>query len=97
MKSSEIGGEPSVQGELIAETASNFSDDSYYKSLDTFYSLRDSAVSGTVTQAINGESAMGSIRAWAVRPLDQRPIAVACRHHQQLWPARKPYHPKRGR
>jgi len=35
-----------VQGALIADTASSFSDDSYYKSLDTFYSLRDSAVSG---------------------------------------------------
>ncbi len=54
-------GTAAVQGELIAETASNFSDDSYYKSLDAFYSLRDSAVSGTVTQAINGQSAMGSL------------------------------------
>jgi murein DD-endopeptidase MepM/ murein hydrolase activator NlpD len=50
-----------VKGELIAETASNFSDDSYYKSLDAFYSLRDSAVSGAVTQAIDGVSAMGSL------------------------------------
>ena len=50
-----------MQGALIADTASSFSDDSYYKSLDTFYSLRDSAVSGAVTQAIDGVSAMGTL------------------------------------
>jgi murein DD-endopeptidase MepM/ murein hydrolase activator NlpD len=62
MKSSaKSAGTTSVQGELIAETASNFSDDSYYKSLDAFYSLRDSAVNGAVTQAIDGVSAMGSL------------------------------------
>ena len=59
--SAKSAGTTAVQGELIAETASNFSDDSYYKSLDTFYSLRDSAVSGAVTQAIDGVSAMGSL------------------------------------
>ena len=59
--SAKSAGTKAVQGELIAETASNFSDDSYYKSLDTFYSLRDSAVSGAVTQAIDGVSAMGSL------------------------------------
>jgi murein DD-endopeptidase MepM/ murein hydrolase activator NlpD len=60
-QSSKSAGTTPVQGELIAETASNFSDDSYYKSLDAFYSLRDSAVSGAVTQAIDGVSAMGSL------------------------------------
>lgn len=54
-------GTVAVQGELIAETATNFTDDSYYKSLDTFYSLRDSAVSGAVTHAIDGVSSMGTL------------------------------------
>jgi murein DD-endopeptidase MepM/ murein hydrolase activator NlpD len=54
-------GTKAVQGALIAETASNFSDDSYYKSLNTFYSLRDSAVSGAATHAIDGESALGTL------------------------------------
>src|ERR1035438_2187778 len=39
---------------LIADTASNFSDDTYYKSLNTFYTLRNSAASGAATQAIGG-------------------------------------------
>jgi murein DD-endopeptidase MepM/ murein hydrolase activator NlpD len=46
---------------LITETASNFNDASYYKSLDTFYSLRNSAVSGAVTHAIDGPSTLGAI------------------------------------
>ena len=49
-----------AEGALITETASN-SDDSYYKSLDTFYSLRNSAVSGAATHAINGISGLGSL------------------------------------
>ena len=49
-----------AEGALITETASN-SDDSYYKSLDTFYSLRDSAVSGAAAHAINGISGLGSL------------------------------------
>jgi murein DD-endopeptidase MepM/ murein hydrolase activator NlpD len=50
-----------AQSALIAETGAGFSDDSYYKSLNTFYELRDSAVSGAVTQAIDGVSAMGTL------------------------------------
>jgi murein DD-endopeptidase MepM/ murein hydrolase activator NlpD len=39
----------------VAENvADNDSDASYYKSLDTFYSLRNSAISGTATHAIDG-------------------------------------------
>jgi murein DD-endopeptidase MepM/ murein hydrolase activator NlpD len=45
-------GTKAADGALIADTASNFTDDSYYKSLDTFYSLRDSALSGAATHAI---------------------------------------------
>ena len=61
MPSRKSAGTVAVQGALIADTASSFSDDSYYKSLDTFYSLRDSAVSGAVTHAIDGVSAMGTL------------------------------------
>jgi murein DD-endopeptidase MepM/ murein hydrolase activator NlpD len=49
------------KGALVPDTASNFTDDSYYKSLDTFYSLRDSAVSGAATHAIDGKSALASL------------------------------------
>jgi murein DD-endopeptidase MepM/ murein hydrolase activator NlpD len=53
-------GTRAVQGALIADTSSNFSDDSYYKSLNTFYNLRNSAVSGAATHAIDGVSVLGS-------------------------------------
>src|ERR1035438_417129 len=49
-----------LDGSLITDAASNFSDDSYYKSLDTFYSLRNSAISGAATHAINGISGLRS-------------------------------------
>jgi murein DD-endopeptidase MepM/ murein hydrolase activator NlpD len=50
-----------ADGALISDTASNFSDASYYKSLDTFYSLRNSAVSGAVTHSINGPSTLSGL------------------------------------
>jgi len=59
--SAQSAGTKPDRGAMIAETASNFSDDSYYKSLDTFYSLRNSAVSGAATHAIEGTSTLGSI------------------------------------
>jgi murein DD-endopeptidase MepM/ murein hydrolase activator NlpD len=54
-------GEKAADVSLIGEPASSFSDDSYYKSLDTFYALRNSAVSGAVTQAIDRSSAFGAV------------------------------------
>jgi len=54
-------GTSAAQGALIAETGAGFTDESYYKSLNTFYELRDSAVSGAMTQAIDGELAMGTL------------------------------------
>jgi len=56
-------GDNTAKGALVADTASNFTDDSYYKSLDTFYSLRDSAISGAVTHAIDSKSSLGSLSA----------------------------------
>jgi murein DD-endopeptidase MepM/ murein hydrolase activator NlpD len=49
-----------ANGTLITDTSSNFNDASYYKSLDTFYSLRNSAVSGASTRASEGAAALGS-------------------------------------
>lgn len=46
---------------LIVDAPTSFSDDSYYKSLDTFYSLRNSAINGTATHAIDGNSTPGSL------------------------------------
>ncbi|MDR3744852.1 MAG: M23 family metallopeptidase [Acidobacteriaceae bacterium] len=50
-------GTKDVRADLVTETASNFSDDNYYKSLNTFYGLRDSAISGATTHAIDGGAA----------------------------------------
>jgi murein DD-endopeptidase MepM/ murein hydrolase activator NlpD len=46
---------------LISDTASNFTDESYFKSLDTFYSLRNSAINGAAVQALNRPSTIASI------------------------------------
>jgi murein DD-endopeptidase MepM/ murein hydrolase activator NlpD len=46
---------------LVAESGAGFSDDSYYKSVGTFYSLRDSAFSGTATRAIGDLSGLGML------------------------------------
>jgi murein DD-endopeptidase MepM/ murein hydrolase activator NlpD len=58
---SRSSGEKTADVSLIGEPASSFSDDSYYKSLDTFYALRNSAISGAVTQVIDRDSAFGSV------------------------------------
>ena len=50
-----------VAGALLPD--SSFSDASYYKSLDTFYSLRNSALSGTATDAIDGVAGLGKLSA----------------------------------
>ncbi len=54
-------GSKAVDGNLATETASNFTDDSYYKSLDTFYSLRNSAMSGAATHAIGRMTGLGTL------------------------------------
>jgi murein DD-endopeptidase MepM/ murein hydrolase activator NlpD len=51
---SKSAGTQAVKGALAADSTSSFSDDSYYKSLDTFYNLRNSAISGAATHAIDG-------------------------------------------
>jgi murein DD-endopeptidase MepM/ murein hydrolase activator NlpD len=54
-----------ANGALIADATSNFTDEAYYKSLDTFYSLRNSAISGAATHAIDGASAINPLRGLA--------------------------------
>jgi murein DD-endopeptidase MepM/ murein hydrolase activator NlpD len=55
-KVTKAAGAKAIDTALAAETAPSFSDASYYKSLDTFYSLRDSAVSGAATNLIDRAS-----------------------------------------
>jgi murein DD-endopeptidase MepM/ murein hydrolase activator NlpD len=55
-----------ASGALAPETANlsdSNSDAAYYKSLDTFYSLRNSAISGTATHAIDGVAGLGTLSA----------------------------------
>ena len=54
-------GTKAASAPLITETASTFSDDSYYKSLATFNSLRDSAISGAAAHAIDSISGLGAL------------------------------------
>ncbi|HEX9198848.1 MAG TPA: M23 family metallopeptidase [Acidobacteriaceae bacterium] len=61
MPSGKSAAAKTAESPLIAEASSNFSDDNYYKSLDTFYSLRNSAISGAATHAIDGISGLGSL------------------------------------
>jgi len=68
-----------IDSAIAAEAAPTFSDDSYYKSLDTFYSLRDSAVSGAATHVIDGGSA-GSVLGSLAGDLDLPADAPS------LWP-----------
>ena len=42
---------------LVADNTAAFSDDSYYKSLDTFYSLRDSALNGATAERLSTTAA----------------------------------------
>jgi murein DD-endopeptidase MepM/ murein hydrolase activator NlpD len=52
-----------VAGALLPDAAASFSDESYYKSLDTFYSLRSSAMSGAAAYAIDGVAGLGKLSA----------------------------------
>jgi murein DD-endopeptidase MepM/ murein hydrolase activator NlpD len=50
---------------IVADNGANFSEDSYYKSLDTFYSLRNSAISGAAAHVIDGNSGLGPFSSMA--------------------------------
>ena len=46
---------------LIADNSASFSDANYYKSLDTFYSLRNSALSGTIAHVLDASATLGPL------------------------------------
>jgi murein DD-endopeptidase MepM/ murein hydrolase activator NlpD len=69
-----------ADGPLIADTSSSFSDSAYHSSLDTFYSLRNSAVSGEVTRAIDAHSAFRSFSGIGLGGID------AAIDSPSLWP-----------
>jgi murein DD-endopeptidase MepM/ murein hydrolase activator NlpD len=50
--SSKSAGKQAVASTLIADNSGPFTEENYYKSLDTFYNLRNSATSGAVTQRL---------------------------------------------
>ncbi len=49
----------SIASAPLAESTTGLSDDSYYKSVDAFYALRNSAMSGTAARAISSLGAPG--------------------------------------
>jgi len=78
-------GPKTVAAAAVAEAASTgLSDDSYYKSLDTFYALRNSALSGAATRAIDGISTMSPLGSVAAAGLD------ASIDGPSLWPVMGP-------
>jgi murein DD-endopeptidase MepM/ murein hydrolase activator NlpD len=53
---------PAAAGKaLVADSSASFNDDSYYKSLEAFNSLRNSALNGAATHAIDRSPALGSM------------------------------------
>ena len=77
-------GAKAADGALITENASNFNDDTYYKSLETFYSLRNSAISGAATHAIDGISGISPIAGVGMGGMD---LAIGA---PSLWPIMGP-------
>jgi murein DD-endopeptidase MepM/ murein hydrolase activator NlpD len=61
MKTADKTAGAKASGALVTDSASSFTDENYYKSLDTFYSLRNSAISGTAARAIDSMPGLGSI------------------------------------
>ena len=56
LKAATTGAGTSAATTPLAETASSFSDASYYKSLDAFYNLRSTALSGNAARLLPGEA-----------------------------------------
>ena len=78
----------SASAATVAETASTgLSDESYYKSLDTFYNLRQSALNGSATRAIDGISTLSPLGGIAGAGLD---ASVGSPDAPSLWPVMGP-------
>lgn len=74
----------------LTETASSMTDESYYKSVDAFYSLRNSALSGAVTRSLSGLNRPGYN---AMNPLSGFPGMSdidAAAYAPSLWPVMGP-------
>ena len=78
----------SASAATVAETASTgLSDESYYKSLDTFYNLRQSALNGSAKRAIDGISTLSPLGGIAGAGLD---ASVGSPDAPSLWPVMGP-------
>ncbi len=73
----------------LAGTTTDLTDDSYYKSIDTFYALRNSAMSGTTTRLLSG---VGSSSYNAINPLGAYGMDYqdAAAYAPSLWPVMGP-------
>jgi len=74
----------------LTETASAMTDDNYYKSLDAFYALRNSALNGTVARSLSGLNRPGYN---AMNPLSGFPGMSdldAAAYAPSLWPVMGP-------
>ena len=81
-------GAKNASAATVTETASTgLSDESYYKSLDTFYNLRQSALNGSATRAIDGISALGPLGGIAGAGFD---ASVGSLDAPSLWPVMGP-------
>ncbi|MDP9040313.1 MAG: M23 family metallopeptidase [Acidobacteriota bacterium] len=56
-------GTKAAAGALVGDSGGTFTEENYYKSVDTFYRLRDSAMSGAAAQAIGSVATFGSATA----------------------------------
>ncbi len=75
---------PAALPVAAASADAAFSNASYYKSLDAFYALRSSAMSGSATRAITGQFARSPLR-----PFDE-PVELSGVHMPSLWPVMGP-------
>jgi murein DD-endopeptidase MepM/ murein hydrolase activator NlpD len=82
ISSGKSAGAAAANGALVADAPSNFTDATYYKSLDAFYSLRNSAISGAATHALESSRSIGSFTG-----MDDTDASV---DQPSLWPVTGP-------
>ena len=71
----------------LADSASGLSEDSYYKSVDAFYALRNSALSGSATRALSG---IGTARYSSTDLFGSGDVQDAATYIPSLWPIMGP-------
>jgi murein DD-endopeptidase MepM/ murein hydrolase activator NlpD len=77
----------SIASAPLADSASTLSEDSYYKSVDAFYALRNSALSGSATRALSG---VGTTRYGSSDLFGPGGIQDAATYIPSLWPIMGP-------